>query len=79
MSDGLVADDSGGAVVLYTVASPTTTTIPLAHPAPTPAVTHQPLPLTGAPVMVELVGSFALLFAGGIAALMARYGRRRRA
>jgi hypothetical protein len=29
--------------------------------------------------MVELAGSFALLLAGAIASLMARYGRRRRA
>ena len=70
MADGLVAADSGGAAVLYTVPAPTTT-IPIAPPAP-PAVTHQPLPLTGAPVTIELIGSFGLLVAGALTALSAR-------
>jgi hypothetical protein len=58
-------------VVLYTVPVPTTT-IPIAPPAPSPAVTHQPLPLTGAPITVELIGSFGLLVAGALTALSAR-------
>jgi hypothetical protein len=80
VADALAADDSGGATVLYTVGSPQTptTTIALAHPGPAPAVTHQPLPLTGAPVVLELVGSLGLLLAGTIAALIARYGPSRR-
>ncbi|HMC39194.1 MAG TPA: hypothetical protein VKI19_05995 [Acidimicrobiales bacterium] len=64
----------GGVVVIYTVQGspgPTTTTIPAAQP-PTPAVTHQPLPLTGAPVTLELIGSFGLLAAGALTAIAAR-------
>lgn len=71
MVEGLAAADSGGAVVVYTVPAPTTT-IPIAPPAPLPAVTHQPLPLTGAPITVELIGSFGLLLAGALTALSAR-------
>lgn len=40
-------------------------------PRPHPGGTHQPLPFTGAPVVVELLGSFALLLAGAVAALSA--------
>lgn len=71
---GSVTGD-GGVVVTYTVHSagtPTTTTIPLAEPAPQPAVTHHPLPLTGAPVAIEMAASFGLLLAGAVAAFMAR-------
>lgn len=71
----------GGVTVTYTVhphdAVPTT--IPVAQPGPAPAVTHQPLPLTGAPLTAELIGSFGLLLAGAIAAWTAhRAGRSRR-
>ena len=80
MSGPVVGD--GGVVVTYTVhgaATPTittttttTTTIPLARPAPQPNVTHHPLPLTGAPVAIEMTASFGLLLAGALAAFMAR-------
>lgn len=67
---------AGGVVVTYTVhgaATPsTTTTIPPAKPAPQPTVTHHPLPLTGAPVAIEMTASFGLLLAGALAAFMAR-------
>ena len=73
----------GGVVVTYTVrgaATPTTTTtltpptttVPLANPVPQPVVAHHPLPLTGAPVVLEMTASFGLLLAGALAAFMAR-------
>lgn len=65
-------------VVTYTVkaADPVpTTTVPAAVPAP--AVTHPPLPLTGAPVAVELIGSFGLLLAGALTAWSAHRAVRR--
>ncbi len=71
----------GSVSVTYTVqphSAVPTTTVPVAVPGPAPAVTHQPLPLTGAPVTVELVGSFGLLLAGAVTAWWAhRAGRRR--
>ena len=70
---GAIPSD-GTVVVTYTVhgALPPTTTIPTARPGPVPAVTHQPLPLTGAPLTLEMIGSFGLLLAGFIAAVSAR-------
>lgn len=66
----------GTVTITYTVgprqANPTTTTVPVASPPPQPAVNHQPLPFTGAPVTLELTGSVALLVAGALAALAAR-------
>ena len=73
LSGSVIGD--GGVVVTYTVhgpGTPTTTTIPLAPPAPHPVITHDPLPLTGAPVVVEMTASFGLLLAGALAAFMAR-------
>ena len=66
--------DDGGVVVTYTVhgASLPTTTIPVARPVPQPVVTHHSLPITGAPVALELAASFGLLLAGAIAAWAAR-------
>jgi hypothetical protein len=73
-----------GVVVTYTVhgasapppttttTTTTTTTVPVAKPVPQPVVTHHPLPLTGAPVAVEMAVSFGLLLAGAIAAISAR-------
>lgn len=56
-----------GVVVTYTVRGPVADPPPsLSHP--TPAVTHQPLPLTGAPLGLELIGSFGLLVAGALTA-----------
>lgn len=75
---GTVTD--GGVVVTYTVAPhrsappAVTTTVPLAVPAPPPAVTHQALPLTGAPLTLELLGAFGLLVVG---AATARWSHRR--
>lgn len=67
--------------VTYTVqpqAVVPTTTVPAGVPDPPPAVVHQPLPLTGAPVAIEMVGSFGLLLAGALTAWSAhRAGRRR--
>lgn len=65
--------------ITYTVKGrdPSPTTVPVARPAPMPAVTHQPLPYTGAPVTLELIGSFALLLVGALAALSAHRGRHR--
>ena len=67
-----------GVVVTYTVHGdpvPTTTTIPVAKPVPQPAVTHHPLPITGAPVVLEVTASFGLLLAGAVAAFLARRPR----
>lgn len=80
----MASDPSGkGVLVTYTVQGPTAappTTAPPAPIQPTPAVTHQPLPLTGAPLTLELVGSFGLLVAGALAAWSAhRRARPRRA
>jgi hypothetical protein len=74
----------GGVVVTYTVhgapaptttiPTPTTTpttTVPVAKPVPQPVVSHDPLPLTGAPVVLEITASFGLLVAGALAALLA--------
>ncbi len=55
-----------GVVVTYTVQGPAAA--PPAPSRPTPAVTHQPLPLTGAPLTLELIGSFGLLAAGVLTA-----------
>lgn len=56
-----------GVVVRYTVRGPVSDSPPSSsHPAP--VVTHQPLPLTGAPVGLELIGSFGLLVAGALTA-----------
>lgn len=68
----------GGVTITYTVrphqAVPTTT-VPVAVPQPAPAVTHAPLPLTGAPVALELIGSFGLLLAGALTAWSAHRRR----
>lgn len=79
----------GGVTVTYTVGPPNAvpvTSVPTS-PVPSapvpkavatpPAVTHSPLPLTGAPVALELGGSLGLLVAGVLAVAAAR--RRRRA
>lgn len=68
----MASDPSGkGVLVTYTVEGPAAappTTAPPTQSQPPPAVTHQPLPLTGAPLTLELVGSFGLLVAGALAA-----------
>jgi hypothetical protein len=69
----------GGVTVTYTVGSPNAvpvTSVPTAVADP-PPVTHSPLPYTGAPVALELVGSIGLLVVGVLAVAAAR--RRRRA
>ena len=64
----------GGVVVTYTVhaAGTPTTTVPVAKPVPQPVVTHHPLPITGAPVALEMTASFGLLLAGAIVAIATR-------
>ena len=63
-----------GVVVTYTVlrAGTPTTSVPAAKPVPQPVVSHGPLPITGAPVAIEMMASFGLLLAGAIAAIAAR-------
>lgn len=65
--------DGTGVVITYTVhrAAPPTT-VPVAKPVPKPVVTHHPLPITGAPVALEMTASFGLLLAGALAAICAR-------
>ena len=55
-----------------TTTTTTTTAVPVAKPVPQPVVTHHALPITGAPVALEMTVSFGLLLAGAIAAVTAR-------
>ncbi|HWE56001.1 MAG TPA: hypothetical protein VG435_10830 [Acidimicrobiales bacterium] len=55
-------------------AAPVSTSIPLAHPA-SPAGPHGSLPITGAPLVVEVGTGMTLLLAGAMTALAARRRR----
>lgn len=80
MSAGFeLGSGSSGTVTVNLVITRATTTPPTTTPPTTTTVAHPhgPLPYTGAPVALEMLGSFGLLAAGVAAVVAGRLGRLR--